>query len=185
MAEAYAAELCSTGVEWGLIGPAEPPRVWERHLLNCAAVASLVPASSALIDVGSGAGLPGLVLAIARPDISVKCVDSSARRCAFLARVVVKLDLSVEVVQGRAERLSGLQSPVVTARAVAALPLLVSWALPLVAPGGRLLAIKGAAAAHELARVASRTLGGARATVESCQVGDRSYATVVCIRKPA
>lgn len=183
LAIAFARELATTAVEWGLIGPGEPGRLWTRHLLNCVAVAPLVPDRATVLDVGSGAGLPGLVLAIARPDLHVRCVDAGQRRCDFLARVTDLLQLDVQVSRARVESLRE-QASVVTARAVAPLPRLLSWGLPVVMPGGMLIAIKGDSAAGELAGVSPRILGGARASVEGCEIQGRRYATVVRVCKP-
>ncbi|MEQ4300572.1 16S rRNA (guanine(527)-N(7))-methyltransferase RsmG [Plantactinospora sp. B6F1] len=211
LAVAYAELLAGPGVLRGLIGPRETPRIWDRHLLNCAAVVELLPVDASVVDVGSGAGLPGIVLAIARRDLAVTLVEPLARRAVFLAEVVAALDLAdtVTVVRARAEELAasrregtgarrrrggranrpsvveadgplsveaggpldlanlpaGLRVPadVVTARAVAPLDRLAGWCLPLAVPGGRLLALKGASAAEEVAEHADavRRLGGA------------------------
>jgi 16S rRNA (guanine527-N7)-methyltransferase len=154
LALAYASALETSGVERGLIGPREVPRLWERHLLNCVAVAPLIPVGSDLADVGSGAGLPGLVLAIARPDLSVTLVEPLLRRVTWLEEVVTSLGLTnVSLIRARAAAVaeSRMFYDVVTARAVAALPTLVEWCLPLVKPGGLFLALKGEGAAAELA----------------------------------
>ncbi|MFB9234632.1 16S rRNA (guanine(527)-N(7))-methyltransferase RsmG [Plantactinospora siamensis] len=178
VAGAYAELLATDGVLRGLIGPREAPRIWDRHLLNCAAVADLIPADQLVVDVGSGAGLPGLVLAIARPDLRVVLVEPLARRTSFLSEAVVALDLadSVEVVRARAEEYAaGAARPadVVTARAVAPLDRLAGWCLPLLAPGGRLLALKGASAAEEVAahRAAVDRLGGGAPRLHRCGAG--------------
>lgn len=153
----YAELLAGPGVERGLIGPREVERLWERHLLNCGAVAELIPSASKVVDVGSGGGLPGLVLAIARPDLQMILLEPLLRRTVFLAECVEELGLdNVEVRRGRAEEWAGgrLTAEVVTARAVAPLEKLVGWCLPLLAPNGRMLALKGEAAAAELEAVA-------------------------------
>ena len=152
----YAATLAGPGVERGLIGPREVERLWDRHLLNCGAVAELIPEGSDVIDVGSGGGLPGLVLAIARPDLRIMLLEPLLRRTSFLSECVEELGLpNVEVRRGRAEEWAGhLCAEVVTARAVAPLEKLVGWCLPLLAPGGRMLALKGEAASAELEVVA-------------------------------
>jgi 16S rRNA (guanine527-N7)-methyltransferase len=165
-AQAYAAQLVGAGVERGLIGPAEAGRIWERHLINSGLVAELLPACSAgagqLTDLGSGAGLPGVVLAILCPDLRVTLVEPMARRTAFLAECVNDLGLTnVEICRGRAEDLAGeIQADVVTARAVARLDRLAVLAAGLCRPGGLVLAIKGSSAAAELddARPALRRL---------------------------
>jgi 16S rRNA (guanine527-N7)-methyltransferase len=173
MAVDYAHRLATDGVVRGLIGPRETDRLWERHLLNCAAVTELLPAEASVTDVGSGAGLPGIVLAIARPDLTVTLVEPLARRTAFLSEVVSDLALpNVTVVRARAEEAAGTLPPadVVTARAVAPLDRLAKWSLPLVRIGGRLLALKGATAADEVAthRVAVVRLGGSDPAVRQC-----------------
>lgn len=154
VAEKYARLLAGPGVERGVLGPAEADRIWERHLLNSAAIARLVPARCSLVDVGSGAGLPGLVLAILLPGVRVTLVEAMARRVAFLEECVSELALpNVEVVRGRAEELAGrMAADVVTARAVAPLDKLAGLCLGLLRPGGKVLAIKGASAEAELAR---------------------------------
>ena len=172
----YADLLATAGVERGLIGPREVPRLWERHLLNCAAALEVVPEGATCIDVGSGAGLPGLVWALARPDLRIRCVEPLLRRATFLTEAVEALGLTdrVEVLRDRAEDLVGrTAAPIVTARAVAPLDRLAGWALPLVAPGGALLALKGRSAEEELA-AAEGTLAGypvARAEIVECGVG--------------
>jgi 16S rRNA (guanine527-N7)-methyltransferase len=164
LAERYAELLATEGVLRGLIGPREAPRLWDRHLLNCAVLAEVVPEGATVADVGSGAGLPGLVLAIARPDLSVTLVEPLLRRTRFLDEVVTELGLAdqVEVLRGRAEEVGGERTfDVVTARAVAPLERLARWCLPLVAPHGELVAMKGASAGAEVAAAAAalRALG--------------------------
>lgn len=152
MAEAYAALLATEGELRGLIGPREVPRIWERHLVNCALVTDLVDPSSTVCDLGSGAGLPGLVMAIRRPDLTVTLVEPLLRRTTFLEEAVASLGLSnVEVVRARAEALHGSRTfDVVTARAVAPLDRLIRWSLPLVRTGGAFLAMKGSSVRAEL-----------------------------------
>ena len=130
--------------------------MWERHLINCAVMSEMIPIGASVIDVGSGAGLPGIVLAVARPDLTITLVEPLARRTAFLSEAVTALglDSTVTVVRGRAEDIAGgppAAADVVTARAVAPLDRLAGWCLPLAAIGGRLLALKGASAAEEVA----------------------------------
>ncbi|HMO11282.1 MAG TPA: 16S rRNA (guanine(527)-N(7))-methyltransferase RsmG, partial [Actinotalea sp.] len=154
--------LADEGLVRGLIGPREVPRLWERHLLNCAAVAAHVPAG-VVADVGSGAGLPGVVVAALRPDVRVVLVEPMARRVAWLETVVRELGLDTEVARARAEDLHGrLLVDGVTARAVAPLDRLATWTLPLLRESGELLALKGESASEELraARPALRALGG-------------------------
>ena len=151
-AERYATLLAGAGVERGLIGPREVDRLWDRHLLNCAVVAELIKPAAELVDVGSGAGLPGVVLAIIRPDLSITLLEPLLRRVTFLTECVADLSLqNVTVRRGRAEDATGeLSCDVVTARAVAPLDRLLSWGLPLLRPGGELLAFKGERAETEL-----------------------------------
>jgi 16S rRNA (guanine527-N7)-methyltransferase len=148
----YAEMLATTGVEWGLIGPREAPQVWERHLLNCGVLASLFANASSVFDVGSGAGLPGIPVALARPDLAVTLIEPLLRRATFLERVRRELDLrNITVVRTRAEEYVGKgMANYVVARAVAPLPRLIQWCAPLVRPGGQLIAIKGASAPAEL-----------------------------------
>jgi 16S rRNA (guanine527-N7)-methyltransferase len=169
--EAYAELLAGPGVERGLIGPREAPRLWERHLLNCAGVSDLVEDGQVVVDLGSGAGLPGLVLAIQRPQVQVVLVEPLLRRATFLTEAVEQLGLRNTLVRrARAEELHGkLLVDAVTARAVAPVDRLAGWALPLLHPGGRLLALKGVRADEELAAAgpALRRLGArASAVVE-------------------
>jgi 16S rRNA (guanine527-N7)-methyltransferase len=150
--EAYAASLADAGVVRGLIGPREVPRLWERHLLNCAVVGEAIPQGSTVADIGSGAGLPGLVLAIARPDLRITLVEPLLRRTTYLSEVVEELGLdTVEVWRGRADALHGdRRFDVVTSRAVAPLGRLLTWSMPLVSPEGALVAMKGSSAASEI-----------------------------------
>jgi len=152
MAQAYAAWLAEAGTLRGLLGPREVSRLWERHLLNCAVLAELLEPDATVCDLGSGAGLPGLVLAIARPDLRVTLVEPLLRRSSFLGEVAAALKLpAVEVVRGRADELHGRRSfDVVTSRALAPLDRLLPWSMPLVAPSGSLLAIKGSSLAAEI-----------------------------------
>jgi len=157
-ARAFVAKLASAGVTRGLIGPREVPRLWERHVLNSAAVAEAVPAGASVVDVGSGAGLPGIPLGLARPDVALTLVEPMARRVEFLQEAVAELaDVQRtpwRVIRGRAEErsVSGAVGPVdvVTARAVAPLPRLVGWCRGLLRPGTQLVALVGARALEEL-----------------------------------
>jgi 16S rRNA (guanine527-N7)-methyltransferase len=152
-AEAYAALLADDGVVRGLIGPREAPRLWERHLINCALLGEAIPEGVDVCDIGSGAGLPGLVLAIARPDLRLTLVEPLLRRTTFLSEAVDRIGLvNVEVVRARAEELHGHREfTVVTSRAVAPLGRLLDWSMPLVRRGGSLVAMKGASANDEVA----------------------------------
>ena len=155
-ATAYAGWLGGAGTERGLLGPRESSRLWERHLLNCAVVGEAVPTGVTVADLGSGAGLPGIPLALARPDLQVTLVEPLLRRAVFLTEVVEALGLSgVQVVRSRGEELHGRRTfEVVTSRAVAPLEKLLTWSVPLVTPGGSVVAMKGASAAEEVAAVA-------------------------------
>ncbi len=149
----FAQLLATDGVLRGLIGPRETARLWERHLLNCAVVADLLPDRGELVDIGSGAGLPGVVLAMLRPRSHVVLLEPMLRRTEFLDECVSRLSLAnATVVRGRAtEMASGIRADVATARAVAPLGRLVGWAASVLRPGGELLAIKGQSAVDELA----------------------------------
>lgn len=176
LVEEYARRLATDGVERGLIGPREGERLWDRHLLNCAVLTELIPIGASVLDVGSGAGLPGIVLALARPDLTVVLVESLARRTAFLTELVSALALPhVTVVRGRAEECASRLDPadVVTARAVAPLDRLARWCLPLTVAGGRVLALKGVSAADEVTRhrAAVAAAGGGTPVVRRCGVG--------------
>lgn len=159
----FAEILITVGLERGLIGPGETPRIWSRHLLNCAVVAldpaNLVPLGATVIDVGSGAGLPGVVWALVRPDLRITLIEAKARRCEFLAEVIGELDLGdrLTVRRGRVEDLAGrLTADVVTARAVAPLDRLLTWASPFLNRDGRLVALKGESADSELCSAGRR-----------------------------
>ena len=182
-AERYAALLTGPGSERGLMGPREVPRLWERHILNCAVLTDLVPEGATVCDIGSGAGLPGLVVAIRRPDVRVTLVEPLLRRTTFLEEAVAELGLAnVEVVRARADQLHGERAfDVVTSRAVAALDVLLAWSLPLVVDGGAMLAMKGASAADELeaASEAVRALGGVRPDVVTIDHDGLSFPTTV------
>jgi 16S rRNA (guanine527-N7)-methyltransferase len=184
----YAELLAGEGVVRGLIGPREVPRLWDRHLVNCGLLAPLVPPDATLADVGSGAGLPGVVVAIARPDVRVTLVEPMARRVAFLEEVRDRLSLeSLEVVRERAEQWTDPpRFEVVTARAVAALPVLLGWTLPLTADGGMVLAMKGSAAAEEVAAArVELQRWRARAEVVTSSVPGSSVTTLVrVVRDP-
>ena len=151
-AEAYHDLLAGSGVEWGLIGPRESDRLWERHLLNSVAVGQAIPGGATVVDVGSGAGLPGLPLALARPDLRVTLLEPLLRRSAFLTMAVAELGLGdrVSVVRSRAED-HREQYDVATCRAVAPLPRLVGWTSHLFGTHGSLVALKGESAEREVA----------------------------------
>jgi 16S rRNA (guanine527-N7)-methyltransferase len=177
--QVYARLLRGDAVRRGLMGPREAESVWPRHILNCAVVEELLPREARTLDVGSGAGLPGIPLALARSDLPVLLVEPLERRVTFLLEVVeaLELDEQVRVIRGRAESAEIREAigefDVVTARAVAPLERLVPWALPLARPGGTLLALKGARAETEL-RASRKVListGGVAHGVLTCGVG--------------
>jgi 16S rRNA (guanine527-N7)-methyltransferase len=180
----YVDILRSTAVECGLLGPREAERLWDRHILNSAALSELIPADSAVADVGSGAGLPGIPLAILRPDLRVTLIEPLLRRSTFLTQTVEELQISdrVEVVRSRAEDHRQTYH-IVVARALAPLDRLIGWCNPLRAPDGVILALKGASAADEIA-AAGRQLQAARLQAEVLKVRahpDVEPATVVCL----
>ncbi|RSM84508.1 16S rRNA (guanine(527)-N(7))-methyltransferase RsmG [Kibdelosporangium aridum] len=186
----FAELLTVHGVERGLIGPREVDRLWERHLLNSVAIAECVPEGASVVDVGSGAGFPGIPLAIARPDLEVVLLEPMARRVAWLEEVAAKLDLDITVVRGRAEekeiRRQLANRDVVTARAVAPMGKLAGWCLPLLRTGGRLVALKGSSAAEEIDRDRAEIAraGGVDPEVRTC--GGEFLAeptTVVVVRR--
>ena len=156
VAERFVHLLATAGVERGLIGPREAGRLWERHLITCAVLSEAVPENATVVDIGSGAGLPGLVLAIVRPDLKITLLEPLLRRTTFLIEAVEDLGLkNVEVVRGRAEEVAKhFEVDVVTARAVAPLDRLATWGMPLLRVGGELLALKGERAALELEEAA-------------------------------
>ncbi|WP_231961191.1 16S rRNA (guanine(527)-N(7))-methyltransferase RsmG [Pedococcus dokdonensis] len=170
MAEHFARILADTGVSHGLIGPREVPILWERHLLNCAVVQPAFPSGAAVVDVGSGAGLPGLALAIARPDLHLHLVEPMLRRTNWLSATIEELELgNCTVHRGRAEEFHGsLSAPFATARAVARIDKLARWTFPLLRDGGTLVALKGDSAAAELEaeEKALRKLGMTAARIE-------------------
>jgi 16S rRNA (guanine527-N7)-methyltransferase len=187
LAERYAELLAGPGIVRGLLGPREGERLWERHLLNSALLAELVPRPSTLVDIGSGAGLPGLVLAMLLPDVQVTLVEPMARRVVFLGECVAALGLdNVRIRRARAEEVAGeFSADVVTARAVAPLDRLAGLAVPLVRPGGLVLAVKGERAAAEAAAAGPvlRKLGVSDVAVVRAGTGwDCPATTVVTMR---
>lgn len=190
LAVAYAEILADDGVRRGLVGPREAPILWERHVLNCAQLADHLPASGRVVDVGSGAGLPGMILAIRRPELRVDLVEPLLRRVSFLMEVVERLGLAqqVRVIRGRAEDPAVLatagRADWVTARAVAPLGRLVRWCLPLTCDGGTLLALKGARAAEEI-MAARDEIASAGARVVGCVAlsSESEASQVVLVRR--
>lgn len=171
LAERFVEHLATTGIEWGLLGPREVPRLWERHVLNCAVVGELLPEGALVADVGSGAGLPGLALALARPDCTFILIEPLERRVAWLDMVVEDLGLEkVDVVRARSEQVAeNLDVDVVTARAVSALKSLIPLTVPLVKGDGELIAIKGRSAAEEI-RSAAKVLKKFRMTAPQIEL---------------
>lgn len=169
--ERYVEHLCTTGITHGLLGPREVPRIWSRHVLNCAVVAPLLPQGATVADVGSGAGLPGLVLALARPDVEVTLIEPMERRVDWLDTVVRDLSLdNVRVIRARAEDLTDeLMVDVVTARAVTGLKKLLPLTAPLLDEGGELILLKGRSAAEEII-AASKAVRRARLTEPSIEL---------------
>lgn len=170
-AERFVGMLADAGVERGVIGPRERERLWDRHVLNSAVLGELIGPGRRVLDVGSGAGLPGIPLALARPDLRIALLEPMARRVGWLQEMVAELGVPVDVYRGRAEeRVVRADWDVVVARAVAPLGRLARWCLPLVRPEGRLLAVKGASAAVEVARDREeiRRAGGDAIEVVQC-----------------
>lgn len=190
IAQRYADLLAGPGVERGLLGPREVDRIWDRHLLNSAAVAELLPAGERIIDIGSGAGLPGIPLAIARSDLQIVLLEPLLRRSEFLNEVVDELGLAVEVVRGRAEepwvRNQFGERDAAVSRAVASLDKLAKWSMPLLRPGGAMLAIKGERGRDEVEqyRRVIAASGAVDARVVTCGATYlRPPATVVVARR--
>ena len=181
----YVDILASTGVTWGLLGPREAERLWDRHVLNSAALSGLIAPGSAVADVGSGAGLPGIPLALLRPDLQMTLIEPLLRRSTFLTEAVGTLGVvdRVEVVRSRAEDHHQTYD-VVVARALAPLDRLIGWCNPLRTADGVILALKGSSASDEVA-AAARQLDAAQLAAEVLRVRahpDVEPATVVRLR---
>ena len=177
---AYAHFLTTAGIERGLIGPREGERIWERHIFNCLPVTQLLPQGASLFDIGSGAGLPGIVIALARPDLSVTLIEPLERRVSFLNEAVEGLNLEInkiEVIRGRAQDVKK-SADFVTARAVAPLEKLKKMSWHMVKTGGSLLAMKGESASTEMEGVKGATLH--EITLEGIELG-----RIVAIKKGA
>lgn len=186
-ARCYAELLAGPGVEWGLVGPREVDRLWERHILNSAVVADLLEPASSVADIGSGAGLPGIPLAILRQDLRVSLVEPMLRRTEFLHMAVRELSIDVAVVRGRAEERTVVDqaggADAVVSRAVASLDKLARWSFPLLRPGGRMIALKGARAEEELreAGTSLTALGASESKVMRCGAGVVEPPTTVVV----
>jgi 16S rRNA (guanine527-N7)-methyltransferase len=172
---AYAHFLTTAGIERGLIGPREGERIWERHIFNCLPVTQLLPQGASLFDIGSGAGLPGIVIALARPDLSVTLIEPLERRVSFLNEAVE--GLNIEVIRGRAQDVKK-SADFVTARAVAPLEKLKKMSWHMVKTGGSLLAMKGESASTEMEGVKGATLH--EITLDGIELG-----RIVAIKKGA
>ncbi|WP_040422078.1 16S rRNA (guanine(527)-N(7))-methyltransferase RsmG [Corynebacterium lipophiloflavum] len=173
LAQAYHESLATVAASRGFIGPKEVERLWSRHLLNCAVISEAFDEGLEVADIGSGAGLPGIPLAIARPDLSVTLIEPLLKRSTYLSEVVDELGLeNVTVVRGRAEEQSSALFDVVTSRAVAPLGKLAGWSLPLVKPGGAMIAMKGESVAEELERDAAEIKRAKGGEAEIFTVGD-------------
>ncbi|MFD3509986.1 16S rRNA (guanine(527)-N(7))-methyltransferase RsmG [Nocardia sp. NPDC058666] len=185
IARRYYAALATAGVERGLIGPREVPRLWERHILNCAVIGELIDEGASVVDIGSGAGLPGIPLAIARPDLRITLVEPLLRRTIFLSEFIEEVGLDITVVRGRAEQSGVIKeaggADVVTSRAVAPLAKLAHWSLPLLRDHGRMLALKGTSAAEELERDGAELIrdGATDLRVVGCGAGIVEVPTLV------
>ncbi len=177
----YAQMLGTIGIERGLIGPKEGDRIWDRHIANCIPVTTLIPQRASVVDIGSGAGLPGIVIALARPDTHLTLVEPLQRRVDFLNEVVLDLDLSsqITVVRGKAEGFRG-SFDVVTSRAVAPLPKLLPMVRHLIKSGGSLLAIKGESAQAE---IDATPLNKQKALLHEIQLPDFDLARVIEVQK--
>ena len=180
--QAFAHFLATAGIERGLIGPREGERIWDRHIFNCLPVTQLLPEGTTLFDIGSGAGLPGIVIALARPDIQVTLIEPLQRRVDFLNQVIAELELPIKVVRGRAEAVK-MQFEVVTARAVAPLEKLIQISWHMIPQGGCLLAIKGESAAEELA--ATKLKKGSTTKLHEISLPNLPVARVVEVLKGA
>jgi 16S rRNA (guanine527-N7)-methyltransferase len=152
---AFAQFLVTAGIERGLIGPREGERIWDRHIFNCLPITELLPQGASLFDIGSGAGLPGIVIALARPDLKVTLIEPLERRVEFLKEAVAAipdLPFPIEVLRGRAQDIKK-SADFVTARAVAPLEKLKKMSWHMVKTGGSLLAMKGESAVAEMVGV--------------------------------
>ena len=178
----YAQLLAGAGIERGLIGPKEGDRIWERHIANCIPITTIIPQGVRVVDIGSGAGLPGVVIALARPDLKVTLVEPLQRRVDFLNEVVAELSLDIEVIRGRAERVKK-QFEVVTARAVAPLEKLMEISWHMIPKTGSLMAMKGESAADEIQ--ATTLKKGSTAQLHEISLPNLPIARVIQVKKGA
>jgi len=178
--ERYAELLASWGIERGLIGPREADRIWDRHIANCIPVSTLIPEGVTVADIGSGAGLPGIVIALARPDLRVTLIEPLARRVDFLNEVIADLNIPVTVIRGKAESVKSAFA-IVTARAVKPLPVLLPMVWPLIASKGALLAIKGESAQAEIDETTPKA--NTVTTLHTLTVGELETARIIEVRK--
>ena len=179
--ERYAQILATWGIERGLVGPKEGDRIWERHIANCIPVTTLINKGASVVDIGSGAGLPGIVIALARPDVHMTLVEPLQRRVDFLNEVVELLQLQeqITVIRGKAETTRG-SFDVVTSRAVAPLPKLLPMCRHLIKSGGSLLAIKGESAQEE---INATPLNKQKALLHTLELPDFEVARVIEVLK--
>ncbi len=182
LAEAYHHSLSTTAAERGFIGPKEVERLWERHILNCAVIQEHFASDLRVADVGSGAGLPGIPLAIARPDLRITLIEPLLKRSTYLAEITQQLGLdNVTVTRGRAEEQPKAAFDAVTSRAVAPLGKLAGWSLPLVVGGGEMIAMKGESVAEELERDRAQIekAGGTNPTILTVGAGTLEQPTTL------
>ena len=186
LAQAYHDSLATDGSIRGFIGPREVPRLWERHLLNCAVIGDVMPEGARVIDVGSGAGLPGIPLAIARPDLDITLIEPLLKRSNYLSEVKELLGLdNVTVIRGRAEegpvKKAVKGADIVTSRAVAPLGKLAKWSLPLVKVGGEMIALKGESVHEELERDAAELKRAGAGKAEVITIKGTTIIRVPCV----
>ena len=178
----YAQLLAGAGIKRGLIGPKEGDRIWERHIANCIPITTIIPQGVRVVDIGSGAGLPGVVIALARPDLKVTLVEPLQRRVDFLNEIVAELALDIEVIRGRAERVKK-QFEVVTAREVAPLEKLMDISWHMIPKTGSLMAMKGESAADEIQ--ATTLKKGSTAQLHEISLPNLPIARVIQVKKGA
>jgi 16S rRNA (guanine527-N7)-methyltransferase len=180
--ERYAEILQSWGIERGLIGPREGDRIWDRHIANCLPVTTLIPEGVKVADIGSGAGLPGIVIALARPDLEILLIEPLQRRVDFLHEVIKELELPITVIRGKSEGVKR-SFEIVTARAVAPLPKLLTISWHLVKAQGALLAMKGESAQEEIDSTEAKK--HSLTTLRTIELPGFDIARVIEVRKTA